>query len=70
MKKTLIIAAMSSMLFVACSGEAKKEATTDTLTNDTTMSTVDTSATHADTTAVPVDSAAIDSATKAHGHKH
>lgn len=70
MKKILFIAAMSAMLFAACSNEAKKETATDSLATDTTISVTDTSTTKVDSTAVPVDSAAIDSATKAHGHTH
>jgi uncharacterized protein YcfL len=70
MKKTLIIAAMSSMLFVACSGEAKKEATTDSTATETMATSVDTSAVKTDSTTVAKDTVAMDSAEAAHGHKH
>ncbi|PYF74624.1 hypothetical protein [Pedobacter nutrimenti] len=70
MKKTLIIAAMSSMLFAACSNETKKEATTDSTATETMATTVDTTVVKSDSTAVAKDTVAMDSAEAAHGHKH
>ncbi|UKT62728.1 hypothetical protein [Pedobacter mucosus] len=61
MKKTLIIAAMSSMLFAACSSETKTEATTDSSATETI---------NTDSTTVANDTVAMDSAQAAHGHKH
>ncbi|AMP99757.1 hypothetical protein QG516_21505 [Pedobacter gandavensis] len=69
MKKTLIIAAMSSMLFAACSNETKKEATTDSSATETAPA-VDTTAIKTDSATVAKDTVAMDSAEAAHGHKH
>jgi len=70
MKKTLIIAAMSSMLFAACSSETKNESGTDSSTTDSITTTVDTTTITTDSATVAKDTVAMDSAEAAHGHKH
>ena len=70
MRKTLIIAAMSSMFFAACSSETKKEANTDSTATETMATSVDTTTVKADSTTMTQDTVAMNSAEAAHGHKH